>query len=63
MFIWFWDGDLGKHYTMLRETDNDYDFLKLLVNCTKTTPMSIGIIISGLFVTAVAAVIIKRRRK
>jgi hypothetical protein len=63
MFIWFWDGDLGKHYTMLRQTDNDYDFLKLLIHCTKTTPLSMAFVITGLFTTAVATVIIKRRRK
>jgi hypothetical protein len=63
MFIWFWDGDLGKHYTMLRETDNDYDYLKLLIHCTKATPVSLGLIIASIFATGIAATIIKRRRK
>jgi hypothetical protein len=63
MFIWFWDGDLGKHYTMLRETDNDYDYLLLHIQCTKAVPVSIGVIITGFFVTATSAVIIKKRRK
>ncbi|NHJ40544.1 MAG: hypothetical protein FK731_10975 [Asgard group archaeon] len=63
MFIWFWDGDLNKHYTMIRENDNDYDYLLLHINCTKTTPISMGLVITGLFSTAVAAVILKKRRK
>jgi hypothetical protein len=63
MFIWFWDGDLGKHYTMIRETDGDYDYLLLHINCTATTPIPFGIIMAGIFTTAVASVIIKRRRK
>ena len=63
MFIWFWDGDLGKHYSMIRQADNNYDYLLLHINCTKTAPISIGLIITGLFTTAVATIIIKRRRK
>ena len=63
MFIWFYDGDLGKHYSMIREADNDYDYLTLKVQCTPAAPVPVGVIITGIFVTATSAVIIKKRRK
>ncbi|NHK31497.1 MAG: hypothetical protein FK730_09110 [Asgard group archaeon] len=63
MFIWFFDGDLAKHYSMIRKSDNDYDYLLLHVQCTKAVPVSIGVIITGIFVTATGAVILKKRRK
>ncbi len=63
MFIWFYDGDLNKHYSMIREADNDYDYLTLKVQCTPAAPVPIGFIIASIFVTATSAVIIKKRRK
>ncbi len=63
MFIWFYDGDLNKHYSMIRESDNDFDYLTLKVQCTPTAPIPYGAIIAGIFVTATSAVIIKKRRK
>ncbi len=63
MFIWFFDGDLAKNYCMIREADNDYDYLTLHIQCTKATPISFGVIITGIFVTATSAVIIRKRRK
>ncbi|MCK5183363.1 MAG: hypothetical protein KAQ95_03575 [Candidatus Heimdallarchaeota archaeon] len=63
MFIWFWDGDLGKHYTMIREADNDYDFLKLLIHCTDISPVPVVYILLGLMVTSVASILYKKKRK
>jgi len=63
MFIWFYDGDLNKHYSMIRESDNDFDYLTLKVQCTPTAPIPFGAIIAGIFVTATSAAIIKKRRK
>ncbi len=63
LFIWFWDGDLGKHYTMIREADNNYDILKLLIQCTGTSPVPVVYIILGLMVTTVASILYKKKRK
>jgi hypothetical protein len=63
MFIWFFDGDKGKNYCMIRESDLDYDYLTLHVQCTPVAPIPFGTIIAGIFVTAVITVGIKRRRK
>ncbi|MBK5113065.1 MAG: hypothetical protein KGD59_10960 [Candidatus Heimdallarchaeota archaeon] len=63
MFIWFFDGDLSKQYSMIREADNDYDYLTLKVQCTPAAPVPFGVIITGLFVTATIPFVIKKRRK
>ncbi|HUT81974.1 MAG TPA: hypothetical protein VMZ29_12300 [Candidatus Bathyarchaeia archaeon] len=63
MFIWFFDGDLGKNYCMIHEADNDYDYLTLHIQCTKASPISYGALITGIFITATGSVIIRKRRK
>ncbi|GAH02977.1 unnamed protein product, partial [marine sediment metagenome] len=49
--------------SMIREADNDYDYLTLKVQCTPVAPLPYGAIIAGIFVTATSALIIKKRRK
>lgn len=63
MFIWFYDGDLGKHYTMIREADNDYDFLKLLIYCTDISPVPVVYILLGLISISVTTILYKKKRK
>ncbi|MHA1220400.1 MAG: hypothetical protein ACTSQB_01565 [Candidatus Heimdallarchaeota archaeon] len=63
IFIWYRDQDNARDYTLIRQADNDWDYILQNIFCTGTTPLPLTYVFFGIAGTAAIVVLIKRRRK
>lgn len=63
MFIGYHDEDKHIDWFQVRESDNDYDLIRLQVSCTAASPVPVIYILLGLMVTSVVSFLYKKKRK
>lgn len=64
IFLWYHNPSAAADidYTQIREADNNYDVIKLLIQCTGVSPLPIEFVIMGILGVAVFTIIYKKRR-